>query len=205
MKDQFEWQKIETEYREIRKSNHGEELRWLVNRETILNNKTGETITRSALRHPGISVVVPFLNEEDIVLMRQYRYTANEILWELPAGTLEGREENSRMVPVETPEQCALRELLEETGFEAARLEKVCECYAMPGSSDEIIHVFFAREMARREQSLDLGEVIYEVRPFSGAEIEGMIASGEIRDAKTLVGLFFALSRRPNGLRIGPG
>jgi ADP-ribose pyrophosphatase len=205
MKDQFEWQKIKTEYREVRRSNQGEELRWLVNRETILNNRTGESVTRSTLRHPGISVVVPYLNDEYIVLMRQYRYAANETLWELPAGTLEGREENSRMVPVETPEQCALRELLEETGYEAARLEKVCECYAMPGSSDEIIHVFFAREMTKREQALDLGEVIYEVRPFSSTEIEVMMTSGEIRDAKTLVGLFFALSRRPDGLRIAPG
>ncbi len=148
--------------------------------------------------------MVPFLDEDRIVLMRQYRYAANEALWELPAGTIEGREENSRMIPVETPEQCAARELVEETGYEAKRLEKVCECYAMPGSSDEIIHLFLARELTRREQSLDIGEIIYEIRPFSSKEIEAMIAGGEIRDAKTLVGLFYALSRRPDGARIAP-
>lgn len=197
MENQFEWLETKTEYREIRSSKHGDELRWLVNRETILNKTTGQTVTRATLRHPGICVIVPLLDEDRIVLMRQYRYAANEALWELPAGTLEGREENARMIAVETPEVCAGRELLEETGYEASQLEKVCECYAMPGSSDEIIHVFFARSLHQRQQSLDEGEVIYEVRGFSKEELEAMIARGEIRDAKTLVGLFYAL-RQPS-------
>jgi len=203
--NQFEWLVTKTEFREARASKHGEELRWLINRETILNHATGETVTRAALRHPGICVIVPFLEDGKIVLMHQYRYAANEVLWELPAGTLEGREENARLVAVETPEECAARELLEETGYEAARLEKVCECYAMPGSSDELMHVFFAYDLTKREQSLDVGEVIYEIRGFSGEELTTMIASGEIRDAKTLVGLFMALSRQPEGVRIAAG
>jgi ADP-ribose pyrophosphatase len=195
MKSQFKWLEAKTEYRELREGKHGPELRWIVNRETILNAATGQTQTRSTLRHPGICVIVPFLDDEHIVMMDQYRYAANEILWELPAGTMEGREENSRMVPVESPEQCAARELLEETGYEASHLEKVCECYAMPGSSDELIHVFFARDLIKREQNLDSGEVIYEIRSFSLAEIEASIDNREIRDAKTLVGLFYALRR----------
>lgn len=193
--NQFEWLETTTEYRELRASKHGDELRWLVNRETIINKTTNQTVTRSHLRHPGICVIVPFLSEEQIVLMRQYRYAANEALWELPAGTLEGREENARMVAVETPEACAARELLEETGYDAAQLEKVCECYAMPGSSDELMHIFFACQLTQREQALDIGEVIYEIRGFGREELERMIAGGEIRDAKTLVGLFFALTR----------
>jgi len=193
--NQFEWLETTTEYRESRASKHGDELRWLVNRETIINKTTNQTVTRSHLRHPGICVIVPFLSEEQIVLMRQYRYAANEALWELPAGTLEGREENARMVAVETPEACAARELLEETGYDAAQLEKVCECYAMPGSSDELMHIFFARQLTQREQALDIGEVIYEIRGFGREELKRMIAGGEIRDAKTLVGLFFALTR----------
>ncbi len=200
--NKFEWLETKTEYREVRASKHGDELRWLINRETILNRATGETVTRAALRHPGICVMVPFLEDGRIVLMRQYRYAVNEALWELPAGTLTGKEENSRMVAVESPEECAVRELLEETGYEAARLEKVCECYAMPGSSDELMHIFFAYELTQREQSLDIGEVIYEIRGFSGEELTAMIANAEIRDAKTLVGLFLALSRRPEGVRI---
>lgn len=202
---QFEWLETKTEYREVRASKHGDELRWLINRETILNHTTGETVTRAALRHPGICVMVPFLDDGRILLMRQYRYSANETLWELPAGTLEGREENARMVAVESPAECAARELLEETGYEAARLETVCECYAMPGSSDELMHVFFAYELRQREQSLDVGEVIYELRGFTGEELTVMIAAGNIRDAKTLVGLFMALARRPEGVRIAVG
>ena len=150
--------------------------------------------------------MVPFLDDGRIALMRQYRYSANEALWELPAGTLAGKEEScegiARMIAVETPEGCAARELLEETGYKAERLEKVCECYAMPGSSDELMHVFFAYELTKQEQSLDIGEVIYEIRGFNSEELTAMIASGEIRDAKTLVGLFMALSRRPEGVRI---
>jgi ADP-ribose pyrophosphatase len=196
MAEQFKWLETTIEYREIRKSNHGDELRWLINRETILNTETGQTVTRSAMRHPGICVMIPFVDSEHILLMHQYRYAVNETLWELPAGTLEGREENARMIPIETPEACAARELLEETGYEAEKLEKVCECYATPGSCDELMHIFSATGLTKREQSLDLGEVIYEVRPFSLNEIREMIEGGKIRDAKTLVGLFMILNQR---------
>ncbi|MBO0725771.1 MAG: NUDIX hydrolase, partial [Blastocatellia bacterium] len=144
-----------------------------------------------------------FVDDDHIALMRQYRYAADAELWELPAGTLSGREEHQRMIATETPQECAERELSEETGYEAEVLEKVCECYAMPGSSDEILHVFFARGLKRHEQSLDDDEIINEIRAFRAEELEGMIERGEIRDAKTLVGLFYALSRRPAGLRIG--
>ena len=72
----------------------------------------------------------------------------------------------------------------------------------MTGSSDEIIHVFFARDLTQREQQLDEGEVINEIRGFTRVELEAMIKHGEIRDAKTLIGLFYALSRRSNGVRI---
>ncbi len=73
----------------------------------------------------------------------------------------------------------------------------------MPCISDEIIYVFFARGLKRREQSLDDDEIITEIRAFGAEELEGMIGRREIRDAKTLVGLFYALSQRPGGLRIG--
>src|SRR5262250_1228218 len=202
MSDQFVWQEAETKYRETRKTKHGEELRWLVNREKILDKATGRITARGTIRHPGVCVIAPFVDDDHIALMRQYRYAADGELWELPAGTLNGREENQRMIATETPEACAARELSEETGYEAEVMEKVCECYAMPGSSDEIIHVFFARRLKRREQSLDDDEIINEIRAFSLSELDEMIRRGEIRDAKTLVGLFYALSRSPGGNKL---
>ena len=195
MADQFKWLDVTTEYREARPSRHGEELRWIVNRETILNTASGETVTRGTIRHPGICVIVPFVDDDHIALMRQYRYAANERLWELPAGTLNCRLDGERVVPTETPEVCARRELLEETGYQASELEQVCECYAMPGSSDQRIFVFFARSLVRLESALDIGEVIEEVRPFDLDEIDAMVERAEIRDAKTLVGIFYALRR----------
>src|SRR5262245_6184606 len=196
MNNRFQRQEVKTEYREIR---NNEELRWLINRETYLIRETGETITRSNIRHPGICVIVPFIDHDHILLIHQYRFAVEDLLWELPAGTLEGREENARMIPTETALECAVRELREETGYLASQLEKVCECYAMPGSSDELIHIFLARDLIKDEPSLDIGEIIDLMRPFSFSEIEALIAAGEIRDAKTLVGLFFAIKRQKSG------
>lgn len=195
-RSRFEWQKVETAYRELRPSDDRHELRWIVNQETILDRTTGITITRGTIRHPGICVIAPFPDTDHILLMHQYRYAAGKALWELPAGTMNARQENGRVLPVETPELCARRELAEETGYEAGKMEKICECYAMPGTSDELMHVFFAHQLVRRQQSLDLGEVIEEVRSFSRAEIARMVERGEIHDAKTLVGLFYALRHR---------
>ena len=166
----FEWRGAETQYRDVLASAHGEELRWLVSRERIQDTVTGKTVTRSIIRHPGVCVIVPFLGDDRIVLVRQYRYTIDGELWELPAGTLHGREAGGRVIATETPVACAARELLEESGYTAARWDKVAEWYAMPGGHDQVVHLFFAR--------------------------------GEIRDAKSLVGLFHALARRPDGLRI---
>ena len=192
----FSWQSVKTEYREQRPSHHGTELRWILNTETILDTQTGKTTTRGVVRHPGIAVIVPILDDGQIVIMRQYRYSLDGELWELPAGTLNGREENGRMLSTESPIECARRELLEETGFEAGRIEPLLDCYTMPGSNDEVIHLFAAHDLTKREQSLDVGEVILEVRGFSADEITEMIRKGEIRDAKTIVGLLFLLSRK---------
>lgn len=194
-KHNLDWQERITAYRETRHSMHGEELRWLISRERILNQATGQTLTRSFIRHPGIAVIVPFWDEDSVVLLRQFRYAVNDELWELPAGTLAGREENHRIVAIEAPEVCAARELIEETGFAANRLEKIAECYAIPGSGDELMHFYFAFDLLKREQSLDVGEIISEVKIFRVAEIKAMIGRGEIRDAKTLIGLFYALQR----------
>jgi len=189
----FEWQNRETIYREVRPSHDADELRWILNRETIHDNATGVTTTRGTIRHPGVCVIVQFLDRARILLIRQYRYAAGKELWELPAGTMKGRIEKGRMTPAEAPEDCARRELLEETGYEADSLRQVCQCYAIPGTSDELMRIFFAENLTKRQQSLDAGEVIEEVKPFSLTEISGLIEKAAIHDAKTLVGLFYAL------------
>ena len=202
MPSRFEWHGAETEYRDVLASVNGDELRWLVSRERIHDTVTGRTVTRSIIRHPGVCVIVPYLGDDQIVLVRQYRYPIDGLLWELPAGPLHGLEAGGRVSATETPETCAARELLEECGYTAARWDKVAEWYAMPGGQDQVVHLFFARGLSAGERVLDEGEVIDETRPFATAALEGMIARGEIRDAKSLVGLFHALGRRPNGVRI---
>jgi ADP-ribose pyrophosphatase len=202
MSERFRWVDIETVHREVLPSAHGDELRWLVNRERIRDTATGRTIVRSIIRHPGICLMVPVLADGRIVLVRQYRYPLDALLWELPAGTLPGREEAGRMVGLETPEVCAVRELREEAGYEADEWEKVAEYCAMPGGNDQIVHVFLARRLTRVGQALEDGEIITEVRAFEPTAIEGMIRRGEIRDAKTLIGLFYALGRRARGVRL---
>jgi ADP-ribose pyrophosphatase len=192
----LDWQQRMTAYRETRDSIHGKELRWLISHEQILNKENGQVLDRSFIRHPGIVVMIPFRNEDSVILVRQYRYAVNDELWELPAGTLAGRENNHRIVPTESPEVCAARELIEETGFAANRLEKIAECYAIPGSGDELMHFYFAFDLQTLEQSLDVGEIISEVRAFHLTELEAMMERGEIRDAKTLIGLFYALRRK---------
>jgi ADP-ribose pyrophosphatase len=198
----FEWLDVRTECREVRATDHGEEVRCLVNRETIRDRVSGQVQTRIILRQPGMTVLVPFLDDDRVILVRQYRHAVDRELWELPAGTIDARQQDARLAPAETAETCAARELIEETGYSAATLEKLGECYAMPGDSDDVIHVFAARGLVACPRKPDPGEVIEEVRAFTTAELAAMIARGDIRDAKTLVALLYALAGRPDGLTL---
>ena len=96
-----------TEYRGVLATRDGEELRWLVNRERMRDTVTGETVTRAIMRSPGVCVMAPILDDDRIILVRQYRYPVADELWELPAGTLAAREEAGRVVALEMPEACA--------------------------------------------------------------------------------------------------
>ncbi len=86
MSRRFEWRQVETEYRDVRESARGAELCFLVNRERIHDTVTARTVTRSIIRHPGICLMVPFLSEDRIVLVRQYRYPLDGELWETRPG-----------------------------------------------------------------------------------------------------------------------
>jgi ADP-ribose pyrophosphatase len=201
----FEWLDVRTVHRDvIVAASHGEEVRWVLSRETVRDTATGRVLERLLIRHPGIVVVVPFLAEDRIVLIRQYRLAVDGELWELPAGTLPGREASGRVVATESPAECAARELAEETGYRAAEWQEVAAYHALPGLTDERAHLFFARGLTPGPTALEEGEVIHEARGFTAAEIAAMIRRGEIRDAKTLIGLFYALAGRPGGLRLDP-
>lgn len=150
----------------------------------------GSTGELEMIRHPGASAVVPFLDDPRskdprILLIRQYRYAAESFLLEIPAGRLEHSE---------SPEACAARELEEETGRRARTLRKVFELYTTPGFTDEKIHLFFASELEAGTLAREHDEFMEEVVvPLS--EAAQMVKSGAIADAKTALGILFAVSR----------
>ncbi len=150
-----------------------------------LVDANGQPISREVIRHPGAVVLLPRLDDGRIVLIENHRHTVGETLLELPAGTID---------PGETPEQTATRELTEETGYTAAKLEKLHEFYSCPGICDELMHLYLATDLTAGEPDREATEEI-ENRIVRQDEIAGLIASGAVRDAKTLVGLYALLSR----------
>jgi len=139
------------------------------------------------VRHPGASAVVPFLSDplgEDpqILLLRQYRYAADGYIYEVPAGRLE---------PGESPLDCARRELREETGCTAERIEPLMSLYTTPGFTDELIHLFLATGLTRGATDREADE-FFEVETLTLSRALEMIEHGDIRDAKTVVSLLYA-------------
>ncbi len=131
------------------------------------------------IRHMGAAAIVPLLADGRVVMVRQYRHAIGGMLWEIPAGTLE---------PGESPISCAHRELAEEVGYRAERLEKISEIFTAPGFCDEKIHIFLATGLTPCEQQLDADEVLtVEPRPLD--ELLGMVRRFEITDAKSIAGL----------------
>ncbi|HKX46760.1 MAG TPA: NUDIX hydrolase [Planctomycetota bacterium] len=155
----------------------------MVTEEVTLPN--GRTTALDLIRHPGASAVVPFLDDERVLLIRQYRYAAGGTIYEVPAGKLDAGE---------APETCARRELEEETGYRAARFERLATIWTTPGFTDERIHLFAARELTRGTQRLDHDEMI-ELVPMTLAEALDRVWSGEISDAKTALALVHAAQR----------
>lgn len=135
------------------------------------------------LRHPGASAIVPMLDARTVVLISQYRHALGGFVWEVPAGTLQG--------PQEEPLACARRELIEETGYRGNRFEKLGAITPSPGYSDERIHIFLATDLVADRQNLDRDEVLHvHAKPFD--EALEMACNGNIVDAKTIAALFLA-------------
>ncbi len=146
--------------------------------------KNGRIYDKEVVRHPGAVVILPIVHGE-VILERQYRPAIDEWILELPAGTLESGE---------TPEACARRELLEETGYFADTLVHLGSFYASPGYSDELLHAFLAENPVYRGRAPEEYEAIEIVRvPLS--VFEKWIEEGKVRDAKTLAAYALYLSR----------
>ncbi len=148
--------------------------------EVILPN--GRTATREVVEHPGAVAVVPITKTGQVVLVRQFRHPVGRIILEVPAGKLDRNEK---------PEDCALRELAEETGFVANKLRKLTSMYTTPGFSNEVIHLYLAEDLVESDQRPDEDEFI-KTEQYSPEQIRQMIKSGEICDAKRLVALCLA-------------
>jgi 8-oxo-dGTP pyrophosphatase MutT (NUDIX family) len=153
--------------------------------EVDLEGPAGERVSREVVRHPGAVGVVAVDGEGRALLVRQYRVAVDDFLLEIPAGKRDRRGE--------APEETATRELEEETGVRAGRLRLLARFHTSPGFCDEAILVYLATDLSAgvaRPHGLEEGQMAVSRLPL--AEVPGLVRSGEIRDAKTIVGLYLA-------------
>lgn len=139
----------------------------------------GLTVNLEVVRHPGAAAVVPLKDDGTVFLIRQFRHAAGGFIYEIPAGKLN---------PGEDPAACAARELEEEIGYRAGKLELLSSIFTAPGFTDEVIHVYKATGLTTGRQQLDRDEVL-DVIEMPLQEAMRMIETGAIRDAKSIVGL----------------
>jgi ADP-ribose pyrophosphatase len=142
---------------------------------------SGRKIANDIVEHPGAVVIVPMTTDRCIVMVKQFRLATKDELIELPAGTIEKNE---------SPENCAMRELTEETGYVARKMERSLEFFVAPGYSNEKIIMYRAQDVLLCDtQKQDEDESI-EVLTVKLDEALRLIRNGKIRDAKTIIGLY---------------
>lgn len=146
-----------------------------------LPGKSGEVLQKEVVVHPGAVAILPVVDEETIILIKNERFAVNQELWELPAGTLEQGE---------LPKETAQRELLEETGYYADHLELLTNFYTTPGFTNEIIYSYLATNLHYAGQHLDDSEQI-TVHQIKWTTVMDMIKKGEILDGKTIATLLY--------------
>ena len=142
----------------------------------------GREVDLEIIRHPGGSCILPLYDNGDVMLIRQFRHAAGGIIWEVPAGRIDEGD---------TPESCAERELREEGGVTAGRMEKIAEFFTTPGFCTEMLHIFLARDLKECGQSLEADEYLETVRMPLEEAVE-MVHRGEIKDSKTMLALLMA-------------
>jgi ADP-ribose pyrophosphatase len=145
----------------------------------------GRVVELDIVRHPGAAAVVPFVSPREVLLIRQHRHAAGGTIWEVPAGKLEGGE---------PPQECAARELEEEAGRRAGRLEPLGWIWTTPGFTDERIFLFAAFELETVPARPDHDELIEPVQMPLDRALD-LVWSGELTDAKSAIALVHAARR----------
>ena len=139
------------------------------------------------VHHAGGAAVLPILDDGRVLLIRQYRPAGGGMIWEIPAGRLEGGE---------APETCIQRELQEEVGYRAGRIERLGEMLTAVGFCDEVVHLFVARDLTPVPAAPEPDEYI-EAVPMPLAEALRLLRAGEIPDGKTQLALLLHLQNQP--------
>jgi ADP-ribose pyrophosphatase len=142
----------------------------------------GRVLMLDIVRHPGASAVVPFLSDDEVLLIRQYRHATGGTILEVPAGKLD---------PGESPETCARRELEEEAGQRAGRLVALGPIWTSPGFTDEKIHLFAAHDLETVDRRPEDDEVI-DLVPTRLVDALDLVWNGGINDAKSALALIHA-------------
>jgi ADP-ribose pyrophosphatase len=145
----------------------------------------GRQAALEVVHHPGGAAIVALNDLQQVCLLRQYRYVAGGWIWELPAGKLE---------PAEPPETTARRELVEEAGVMARDWEGLGTILSSPGVFSEVLHLFLARGLSATRAQPEDNEVL-EVHWVSFRQACDMALSGELRDAKSIIGILRAARR----------
>jgi ADP-ribose pyrophosphatase len=148
--------------------------------------QNGDSAKRELVQHPGAVALVALDHKQNVLMVRQFRIAAGKVLSEIPAGTLR---------PDEPPDDCAIRELQEETGYKPGKLEKLGGFYVAPGYTTEYIHLYLATDLIESRLDGDADEFI-EVDRVSLPDALAMIERGDIQDGKTITGLLRVAGRR---------
>lgn len=159
-------------------------------RKDVVRLPDGRQSTREYVVHPGAVVVIPYLDDATLLLIRQFRYPVGRVMLEFPAGKLDAGED---------PLDCARRELAEETGYTATDWQRVGQMHLAVGYSDELIHIYTAHGLQAGEQQLDDEEFV-QVEQASVSDFLNWCDTGEVTDAKTMTCAYFvARGRQPCG------
>lgn len=152
-----------------------------------LQNDEGKEFKREVIEHPGAACILPMLDDDTVLMVEQWRIGARKALLEIPAGTLDEGED---------PMTCAARELEEETGYKAGKLEHLFTMYPSPGILDEKMFIFMARDLTKTQTNFDEDEQI-NLKPMSFRDLRIQLKANNIKDGKTIAALGYLMVFKP--------